>query len=97
MRTFVLWGSKIAGVNLPSTFYTVTEKYPASYKKETKKAKEQGLSDEFEADPIPWILVKEIQKWSIKKGNIFLWIFTVLQWNLMGGSVNVGPLYLNNF
>ncbi len=39
----------------------------------------------------------EIAKWCVKKGNIFNWLFTVLQWNCMARSCNIDSLTWNCF
>ena len=35
--------------------------------------------------------------WAIDGCNVFLWVWSVLQWNVMGRCVNVEPLALHNF
>ena len=49
-----------------------------------------------EANPIPKDLYELICTWAIKEGNITLWVWTVMQWNLMARSVNIEPLALHN-
>ena len=42
-------------------------------------------------------LFRAILLWAMKLGNIFVWVFSVLQWNCMAPSINLGPLSLHNF
>ena len=42
-------------------------------------------------------LFRAILLWAMKSGNVFVWVFSVLQWNCMACSVNLGPLSLHNF
>lgn len=93
----VLWGAGQAGVDLPSTFYSEMEKFLHSFKKETRKAKKDGLLDEQEADPIPFTLFRQLLKWAVDGSNMFLWVYTILQWNCMARSVNIGVLGIHNF
>ena len=73
------------------------EKFLHSFKKETRKAKKDGLLDEQEADPIPYTLFRQLLQWSLDGSNIFLWVFTILQWNCMARSINIGVLGIHNF
>ena len=68
-----------------------------SYKKEIAKAKQEGLLDEQESDPLPFALYVKIAHWSLVSMNIFVWVFTVLQWNCLGRSISIDPLSLHNF
>ena len=61
-------------------------------KKEKATAKSEGKYNEKDADEIPFSLFEAICCWAIMTGNILIWAFTVVQWNIMGRSVNVGPL-----
>ena len=67
-----------------------------TFKKEKAAAKSEGKCDEKDADEIPFTLFEGICCWAIKSGNIMLWTFTVVQWNIMGRSVNVDPLGFHN-
>ena len=40
----ILWGSKVAGQQLPYTFFEEMEKYQVSYKKDISKQNMQGRS-----------------------------------------------------
>ena len=53
--------------------------------------------DEDNADPIPWPLFVQICHWALLKGNIFVWVFSVMQWNCLGRSVSIDPLGFHNF
>jgi len=50
-RDSVLWGAKVAGQHLPSSFYDAMEVYLAAYKKKLATAKKQGHVDEYSTDP----------------------------------------------
>lgn len=93
----ILWGAKIANQPLPPSYYMDIEKFLDSFKKETAKAKKEGNTDEHEADPISWTLYQLICGWALKRGNIFVWVWTVLQWNCMARSISIDPLGLHNF
>ena len=67
------------------------------FKKETKKAAKVELLDEHEVDPISWTLFEQILNWAIKEGNIYVWVFSIYQWNCMAQSHNIGNLAYHNF
>jgi hypothetical protein len=56
-----------------------------------------GMLDEKEADPISWGLFRKILQWAIERKNIHLWAFSILQWNCMARSINIGVLALHCF
>ena len=35
-------------------------------------------------------------KWALEENNVYVWVFSLLQWNLMARSINVNPLALHN-
>ena len=37
-----------------------------------------------------------IHTWVIERGNIFVWVWTILQWNLMAHTILIDPLALHN-
>ena len=88
----VQFGAKQANALLPVSFYTQKDKYLLSYKKQVAKEKGCGNVDEKEADPIPWALFVLICTWAVREGNIMVWVWTILQWNLMARSINIEPL-----
>ena len=85
------------GVLLPVSFYSNKDKYLQAFKKQVAKAKTQGDIEEKEADPIPFGLYVLICQWAVRFGNIMMWAWSILQWNLLGRSVNVEPLCFHNF
>jgi hypothetical protein len=93
----ILWGSQQAKQLLPRAYYDDIEKFLTSYRKETVDAKKEGKLDEQEADPISWSLFKLILSWALDKSNIFVWTYSILQWNCMARSVNIGSLGFHNF
>ena len=92
----IQYGAKEASISLPVTFYQAKEKFLSAYKKEVAAAKVKGEVDEQEADPIPMSPFALMCRWAVGEGNIFVWAWSILQWNLMGRSVNVEPLNLRN-
>ena len=67
-----------------------------SYLKETAKAKKDNRVDEGDADPINGTLFRLLCDWAILEGNIFVWAFSLCQWNLMARSCNIDQLGLHN-
>ena len=92
----ILFGAKTVKENLPSAFYTEIDSFLASYRKELADAKSQGNVDEKSADPISFSLFRQILSWAIDDGNVFVWTWTILQWNLMARSISIDPLALHN-
>ena len=93
----IMWGSKTCGEALPPCYYDGMVAFLNNYKKETIDAKRCGNLDEEECDPIPWSLFRLILSWCVSSCNIFLWVFSLLQWNCMARSVNIGLLSLHCF
>ena len=93
----ILWGSQQATELLPRAYYDEIEKFLTSYRKETVDAKKEGKLDEQEADPISWSLFKLILSWALDTSNVFVWTYSILQWNCMARSVNIGSLGFHNF
>jgi hypothetical protein len=56
-----------------------------------------GELDEDNGDPIPWGLFVQICHWSLLSGNLFVWVFSVMQWNCLGQSISIDPLGFHNF
>ena len=73
------------------------EAFLKGYKKETIKAKMIGNLNEEEADPITFDLFLCILTWALESNNIFVWIFTILQWNFIARSIDIGVLSLRIF
>ena len=92
----ILWGSEKAKQPLPPDYLREMPKYLDSFKKETMKAKQEGMLDEEEAEPIPFALYIKICKWEILGKFIYVWVFTVFQWNCLARSINIDPLALHN-
>ena len=92
----VQWGAKEANVMLPVSFFQGKEKFLSAYKKQVANDKKKGNVDENEANPIPINLYQLICSWAVKEGNILVWLWTIMQWNLMAQSVNIEPIALHN-
>jgi hypothetical protein len=71
-------------------YYNDIEKFLTSYRKETVDAKKEGKLDEQEADPISWPLFKLILSWALDTSNIFVWTYSILQWNCTSILVHLG-------
>ena len=93
----IKFGSEKANQPLPPEYYSQMDRFLAAYKKETRKAAQDGNLDEEESDPVPYPLYCNFCEWSISAGNVFLWAYTVSQWNCIARSVSIDPLGLHNF
>eukprot|EP00985_Skeletonema_marinoi_P012339 scaffold5939_cov337-Skeletonema_marinoi.AAC.1 len=71
--------------------------YLTNLKKELAKAKSEGKVAEQDADPICFSLFEQICIWAVMSGQIFVWVFLVLQWNLMARASNVDSISFSNF
>jgi hypothetical protein len=93
----ILWGSKEAKEPLPPEYYVTMESFLKSYRKEVASAKKvSGGVDEQDADPINCTLFKAICKWAIQEGNVFLWAFSLCQWNLVSRACSIDTIGLHN-
>jgi hypothetical protein len=72
------------------------DSFLASFKKETADACSHGNVDEKKADPISFSLFCMILVWAIERANIFVWAWTILQWNCTARSISIDPLVLHN-
>ena len=93
----ILWGSKQANQPLPPEYYVTMESFLKSYRKEVASAKKvSGGVDEQDADPINCTLFKGICKWAVEEGNVFLWAFSLCQWNLVSRACSIDTIGLHN-
>ena len=92
-----MWGAGILGEKLPTSFYEVSDKYLKSYKKLAIQARKDGNMEEKASDPISFSLYISILQWSINANNIFVWFWTLCQWNCMAQCASVDPLGFHNF
>ena len=88
----ILFGSHRAKVTLPDIYEMNMVGFLDSTKKEKTSAKKKGELDEKDADAISFELYRLLCKLAIKKGNIFLWAFTVTQWSCMARSISIDDL-----
>ena len=93
----ILYGAEKVKERLPTEYYEAMEKFLSAFKKECAKAKSEGNLDEREADPISWALFRIILEWALSENNIFVWVFSLLQWGCMARSINIGVLGFHNF
>jgi hypothetical protein len=94
----IIFGAERAGVALTPSYLLEMKKFPSSFLKEMKRANVMGELDEDNANPIPWGMFVQICHWSLLSGNLFVWVFSVMQWNCLGQSVSIDPpLGFHNF
>jgi len=94
----ILFGAREANQALPLEYHVkVANDFLKSYKKETAAKKQQGKMDSEDSDPILFGLYQMICHWALESNNVFLWVFTMLQWNCMGRSISIDPLGFHNF
>jgi hypothetical protein len=94
----IIFGTERVGVALTPSYLLEMKKFLASFLKEMKQTKVMGELDEDNAKPIPWSLFVQICHWSLLSGNLFVWVFSVMQWwNYLGRSVSIDPLGFHNF
>ena len=93
----ILYGAEQIKENLPTEFYVEMNNFLNAFKKEFGKAREEGKVDEREADPISWALFRIILGWALTENNVFVWVFSLLQWSCMARSINIGVLSFHNF
>ena len=74
-RDAILWGSKMAGDRLPSSFYDEIEIYLGAYKKKFAQAKKKGEVEEYSTDPIPLPVYRWLLRRSISQNNVFAWTY----------------------
>ena len=91
----ILFGAKRNHSALPSNYEAEMAPFMESFKKENQSKKKLGQVKEQEADPISFALFRHISKSALDLGDIFLWCFTVMQWNCMARSINIGNLRFN--
>jgi len=93
----IMWGAKVQGERLPSSFYETFDMFLAAYKKEFRKGKIAGLVDETSSDPIPHSVYQCILNWAVAENNVFVWFWTLAQWNFMARSASIDSLSFANF
>ncbi len=65
-------------------------------KKEKANTRSNDNDEEKEADAIPWTLFEAMCRWALTLSNVMIWSFTIVQWNIMGRSINVNTLGFHN-
>jgi len=93
----IMWGAKVQGERLPSSFYETFDMFLAAYKKEFRKGKIAGLVDETSSDPIPHSVYQCLLNWAVAENNVFVWFWTLAQWNFMARSASIDSLSFANF
>ena len=71
--------------------------YLDNLKKENRKKKSTGQVEENAADPISFPFMQTICQHAVAFGMITIWVFTLLQWNCMARSINIGMLTFQCF
>ena len=90
-------GASRAGEPLPQAYVIEMPKFLQSLKKEKNQAKKDGRLDEKEADPISFAFYNALCQMALFTGDIFLWAYTVCQWNCMARSINIDGLSFGQF
>ena len=90
-------GASRAGQQLPQSYVIGMTKFLNSFQKENNQAKKQGRLQENEADPITFSFYRLICEMAIHTGDIYLWAYTVCQWNCMARSINIDGLSFGQF
>ena len=62
-----------------TSYYAEMDSFLVSFKKEAADARSQGNVDEKSADPITFSLFRMILNWAVEQGNLFVWVWTILQ------------------
>ena len=92
----ILFGARTVKQVLSTSYYSEMDSFLNSFKKECADGRSRGNVDAKSSDPISFSLYRLILTWAIEKGNIFVWVWTILQWNLMARSISIDPLALHN-
>jgi len=95
----IYWGAKAAGQRPLRSFHEEIDVHIATYKKLCTKAKKEGDVDEKAVDPIPLPLCQSMLKWATEAKNVFVWFWTLAQWNWNGMDISalIDPLAFHNF
>ena len=91
----ILFGAKRARRSLPPNYDPEMEPFMQSLKKENQSKRKLGQVTEKEADPISFPLYRHICQTALTEGDIFVWCFTIMQWNCIARSINIGNLRFN--
>ena len=92
-----VWASRIKGEHLSVKFYATIQDYLQDYKKEYTNHKSSGKMEDKSCDPIPVSLYKLLLQWALDANNIFVWFWSIAQWNCMARSALINPLHTGNF
>ena len=82
--------------NFQKKYHQSIEDFSRAFNKEHASAKRDGNVDEQEADPITAALFRRLCQWAIFENNVFVWVFAILQWNLMSRTANIDALAIHN-
>jgi hypothetical protein len=93
----ILFGAREARKALPVDYHVKVDDFMKAYKKETVTKKTEGKMDNEDSDPILFPLYRLICQWALQNNNVFIWVFTLLQWNCMARSISIDPLGFHNF
>jgi hypothetical protein len=93
----IMWGAKVAGQQLPTSLYAEMNKFLQAYKNEIAQEKKRGTVKDVSSDPINTTLYGLLMLWAIETNNVFVWAWTVLQWNFIGRLSSIDPLGFHNF
>jgi hypothetical protein len=76
----ILFGARTAKKILSTSYCAEMDSFLVSFKKEAADARSQGnVDEEKSADPITFSLFRMILNWAVEQGNLFVWVWTILQ------------------
>ena len=81
---------------LSSTYYSEMHSFLQSFKQETADALSHGNVDEKSANPKSVLHFCLIQTCTIEQGGTVVWVWMIIQWNLMARSIPTDPWALHN-
>jgi hypothetical protein len=93
----IQFGAEEVRQALPQQYFVEMDAFLDASKKEVVTHRRAGNLDEQEADPISFPLFQLICEWALASRNVFLWVWTILQWNNMARSISIDPLGFHNF
>ena len=92
----LLFGAQERGTCMSMKYNVEMKKYLQHYKKEVAANKKLGKVDEYDSDPFSFTLVRILCTWFLGSGDIFSWVFLLMQWNCMARSINIDCVGFSN-
>ena len=95
-RDAIKAGAKLRNEKIPDQFMSQMDQHLEAYKKEHSQEKQKGNTESKDADPITFELYRLLLKWAAEDGNIFVFFWTLTQWNCMSRCASIAPLGFQN-